>query len=266
MIYDLVLVSDEPVSFRNHPSKNHLGQYLPLTQVSRQVREETTPLLYGQNVFEVKLRSIKVDEVEKVDEESVQQPLRQNKTPKMKMSLRQRKPISPVPEHLLWGDRYAAAWADIARPKQIAQVQQLAVTVVKADRNRNWNHLRHLSKSPSSLSQEHTGVFSARSWHLHAIELKCPGRHSVVWNLDCRENRSGDRRLNLYAKDLEDLYEPKPCSRCRLMLDGWRTQHNRQDGMSRALFLALVWYGIHGSPFTMLSETDIDMIGLPTQV
>jgi hypothetical protein len=65
-IYEYILVSDEPISFGNrsaflHPPMtslaitNPLGRYLPLTQVSRQIRDETTPLLYGQNTFNVLL-------------------------------------------------------------------------------------------------------------------------------------------------------------------------------------------------------------------
>ncbi|GAB7329197.1 hypothetical protein MBLNU13_g01014t1 [Cladosporium sp. NU13] len=178
---------------------NHLGKLLALTQVSHQVRAETDPLLYGQNTFEVMLRAAKV-----VEEPFPQQLARPSRGRKTRLLLLDENPVSETPEHLLYGDRYAAIWAASARPEALARIRRLTVTVEKADLNSQWRHLRHrhLSMSPSSISLERTGVFSAHRWHLHAIELKCPGRHTVVWDVDCRENRMGDRRLKWNAKDV----------------------------------------------------------------
>lgn len=183
-IYDTVLVSDEPISFGNksallHPPMtspaitNHLGKYLPLTQVSRQIRDETTPILYGQNTFDVVLRSVKT---------RVRPPpqlTRSNANFKAEIALRDRI-LDHSPCSLAYGDHHAAAWALIARPDAIAHLQRLSVTIEKADLNTRWKHYHQLTLSSSNLNLEWTGVFSARSWHLHAMELKCPGPDTAV--------------------------------------------------------------------------------------
>lgn len=46
------------------------------------------------------------------------------------------------------------------------------------------------------------------------------------------------------------------------MLDDWRIERDWEGGMSSELFLALAWYGSRGSPFAMISDTDIDSTGL----
>lgn len=245
-IYDTVLVSDEPISFGNksallHPPMtspaitNHLGKYFPLTQVSRQIRDETTPILYGQNTFDVVLRSVKTRVI------PPPQPNRSNRKSKTGIPLYDRS-LTHNEVSLAYGDHHAATWALIARPDAIARLQRLSITIEKADLNTQWKHYRQLTLSSSSLSLERTGVFSARRWHLHAIELKCPGLDTTVWTLDCRENRTGDRRLKWHITGSGCQGETQACSRCRLLLDDWRIDRVRQGGMSKELFLAMAWY------------------------
>ena len=156
----------------------HLGKHLPLTQVSRQVRDETTPILYGKNKFEVVLRSDKVFEV----------PTYSNHNGRNAKNNAKWLACHYVVYGLTYGDRHAAAWTRVARPEAIAHTRHLRVVVQKADHVVQWRDLRQLSLSPSSLSLERTGVFSARKWHMHAIELKCPGRNTWTWNIDCRQD------------------------------------------------------------------------------
>jgi hypothetical protein len=250
-IYEYILVSDEPISFGNrsaflHPPMtspaitNPLWRYLPLTQASRQIRDETTPLLYGKNTFNVLLRSVKT--VEKL----LPKPTR----PKWS-STEEEHPLfdhvaSSDPGCLLYGDQHAAAWACVARPEAVAHVQRLTVTIEKAHRIAEWRHWPQLYLTPSNNSLEQTAVFSARRWHFHAIELRCPGLDTAVWTLDCRENQTGDRRprWRTLGSGSQGQFEgeSQACGRCSLMLNNWRIARVKNGDMSKELFLALTWY------------------------
>lgn len=251
-IYELVLPKHEVLSFGNmaaysHPPMtspaitNHLGKHLPLTQVSRQVRDETTPILYGKNKFEVILRSDKVFEV----------PKQSNRNGRNAKNNAKWLASHYVDYSLTYGDRHAAAWARVARPEAIAHTRYMGVMVEKADHVFQWRHMRQLSLSPSSLSLERTGLFSARKWHMHAIELKCPGRITWQWEVDCRPTPIVVSEKSLQRKaptPFEPMVHPEQCTRCRMMIEDWRTDGKKEGGMSREHFLALVWYGGHTSP------------------
>ena len=251
-IYELILPKNEELSFGNVSGwvtppmtcpafTHHLGQYLYLTQVSRQVRDETTPILYGMNTFEVILRSDVVTEAR----------------PKQLISTRRsaKKSAKRVPDYdpvlyLTYGDRHAAAWARVARPEAIAHIRRMMVALERSDLFLQWKHLRQLSLSPSSRSLERTGLFSVQRWHLHAIELKCPSLHSPVWRVHTKWYPVHKNEL-IKRDPPESKYPdaPQPCSRCRLMFDDWRTDVIRAGGTTRELFLGLVWYGGHEIPF-----------------
>jgi hypothetical protein len=251
-IYELILPQNEELSFGNVSAHvrppmtcpaftHHLGDHLALTQVSRQVRNETTPILYGKNQFEVILRANKVAEAPPM------QPPCTRRT--AKKSAKWAADCDPV-YYLTYGDRHAAAWARVARPQAIRRVRRLLVGVERADLVAEWRHLRRLSLSPSSLSLERTGLFSVQRWHLHAIELKCPVLTTPVWCVD-------STGYFAHEKGLAKVDPPKPhrpgvpqvCSRCRLMFNAWRIDVLRARGTTRELFLALVWYGGRESPF-----------------
>ena len=247
-IYELVLPTNEELSFGNMSAyirppmtcfalTGHFGQYLPLTQVSRQVRDETTPILYGKNKFEVVLRTDKVAEA----------PPKQLTSTRWsaKKSAKRVADYDPA-YYLTYGDRHAAAWARVARPEAIAQMRRLMVGVERADLVTEWRHLRQLSLSPSSLSLERTGLFSAQRLHLHAIELKCPMIATLYWDVNTI-NYYGLRKGFIKRDPAEPKRPgaPQACSRCKMILDDWRIDVVRAGGPTRELFLGLVWYGGH---------------------
>ena len=253
-IYELVLPTNEELSFGNMSAyirppmtcfalTGHFGQYLPLTQVSRQVRDETNPILYGKNDFECILRSNKVAEAP---------PKQLTRTRRSaKKNAKWVADYDPV-YYLTYGDRYAAAWARVARPEAIAQVRRLLVGVERADLVTEWEHLRHLSPSPSRLSLERTDLFSVQRWHLHALELKCCGLYTPVWPVNSIAYRVNDiRLLGLLEARAKRPGRPLACSRCRMMFEDWRMDVIRAGGTTRELFLGLVWYGGHETPFLL---------------
>lgn len=248
-IYELVLPKNEILSFGNmgstlHPPQssaaltNHLGQYLPLTQVSHQVRDETNPVLYGQNAFEVILRADKV-----IVGNSRTEPVYKGQSVKKHViCLRE---LAPV-QYLTYGDRHAATWARVVRAETIAQIKRLVVGIEKADAIIEWRHLPHLVFPPSRLSLEGDSPFSAYRWHMHAIEMKCPGLDTWTWNVDSTQYHVKNKRLALIegkAAEGKRTDNHQACGRCSLMLDEWRKVGIREGGTSREHFLRLVWYG-----------------------
>ena len=251
-IYELFLPKNEKVSFGNmssacHPPQasaaltHHLGQYLLLTQISRQVRDEATSILYGQNTFEVILRADKVI----VGGNPPSKPAHKRQGAKKHANrVTDRAPVYD----LIYGDRHAAAWARVARPETIAQIKRFQLVVEKADAIVEWKFLRHLALSPSSPSLERTGLFSAYKWYMHAIELKCPGRDPWIWELNSTQYHVDDKNDKSLAL-LKRTDDHQACSRCSLMLGEWRTISRREGVTSREHFLGLVWYACHESPF-----------------
>jgi hypothetical protein len=249
MIYEPVLVQDEEISFGNisgllRPPKittaftNHLAMLLPLTQVSVQIRDETTPMLFGRNTFNVVLTTHK-------HEGPRTQLNRQHRSAETKVFFDETS-ASTAPGHLTYGDRRAAAWIKIARPEAIKHIQRLTVEVEKADLVTRWPHLRHLYETPN-ISQEALRVFAPSRWYSHAIELRCPGLDTNVWSIDCKENRIHCKevvRVGAGFGFLGSQQSAKPCDRCRMMLLEWGLDRQFDGELRRGHFLGLVWY--HG--------------------
>jgi hypothetical protein len=111
MVYKEALVSDEPISFGNHgarPStprtaRNSLAEYLPLTQVSRALRDEATPILFKLNTFAVLLSTQKSRALE--DHRPLQPPQSQKPPPPQPRPARPH--LRPKPHRLpnLWRRR-----------------------------------------------------------------------------------------------------------------------------------------------------------------
>ena len=247
IIYELILVQDEDISFGNvsallRPPRttpaltNHLGPYCPLTHVSKRVRDETTPILFGRNTFHVLLSTHKHDG-------PLTQMIRQRRSTKTK-SLFDDASASTAPGHLTYGDRNAAAWARNARPEALACIQRLTIEVEKADLVARWQHLRHLYKAPGGY-QEPLGVFSPTRWYLHAIELRCWGLDTIVWTVDCKEKRIFCKEIQRVGPDWPSArQQPKSCERCRSMLLEWGVDREIEEGFNKEHFLGLIWY--HG--------------------
>jgi hypothetical protein len=244
MVYELALVSDEEISFGNVsgllcPPKistaftNHLAAYLPLTQVSKQIRDETTPMLFARNTFNVVLTT-------HVHEGPLTQLKRQRSSVETKALLDEAS-ASADSGHLTYGDRHAAAWIKNARPEALKHIQRLTIEVVKADLIARWQRLQHLYKIPDS-SQDSLGDFSPSQWYFHAIELKCPGLDTNIWSVDCKEKRVECKEVvPIERPGLGSQPPAKPCVKCCMMLSGWCVDSAFDGGVSREHFLNLVW-------------------------
>jgi hypothetical protein len=255
MIYELALVSYEPISFGNiganlnppNPSTavtNHLKTYLPLTQVSRQLREETTAMLFGRNTFEVVLSTKKTDG----PLTQVGRQLR-SKTTKVPFEQFDLDSSKTSPGSLTYGDAEAAAWTQVASDAALSWIQRLTIVIENADSVPHWLHLRNLYKSPTDFnSEEKFGVFSPKSWYDHAIYVGCTScNRSIIatWTVDLEQRqvcRTEFRRVLAHRQRFHTM--PGPCLKCKKMMkDRGREFTTNGDVMTREHFLKLVWYG-----------------------
>jgi hypothetical protein len=255
MINELALVSYEPISFGNiganlnpqNPSTavtNHLKTYLPLTQVSRQLREETTAMLFGHNTFEVVLSTKKTDGPltqvgRQLRSETTKVPFEQFDLDSSKTS----------PGSLTYGDAKAAAWTRVASDAALSWIQRLTIVIENADSVPRWLHLQHLYKTPiESESEKKFGVFSPKSWYDHAIDVGCTScnRSTVAtWTVDLEQRqvcRTEIRRILAHRQRFHTV--PGPCLKCKKMMKDWGREFTTNgDVMTREHFLKLVWYG-----------------------
>jgi hypothetical protein len=252
LIYELALVSDEPISFGNigayenvdppntsNVVTNHLKTYLPLTQVSRQLREETTPMLFGRNTFEVVLSTKKT-----------RGPLTQvGRQLRSKRKFREFDLDSSKtsPGTLTYGDAEAAAWTRVASDAALSWIEHLSIVIENADSVSRWHHLRHLYKTPIDSGEKKPGVFSPKSWFDHVIDAgnKSCNRFTIAtWSIDLEQRQI--RRTDI-ARTLPDKQRsqkmPKPCLKCKNMMKDWGREFTTSgDILTRGHLLKLVWY------------------------
>lgn len=243
MVYELALVHNEHISFGNtgalpadSPAKNpeptrHLKTLLPLTQVSRQLRDETTPILFARNTFRV-LLSTRIHAG----------PLTQ-----FKRMLRSAKPelfdlfsITFRPGCLTYGDHKAAAWARVARKEALMHIRRLAVDIEQADSVPRWRYMQYLYQIPPEPA---TGrFFSPQEWSLHAVRLECRIFECATWIVDFETRRV---RCASVRKCSEGWNRRKrsPCQACKRMLREWGSDQTvRGDFLTKEHFLRLVGY------------------------
>lgn len=260
MVYELVLVQDQAISFGNKsplpsdsPAINtepthHLKSLLALTQVSRQLRDETTPVLFGRNTFQVLLSTKRHDG-----------PLTQFK--------RQLRSVeSPVlfdldsaetpPGHLTYGDQNAALWATIARKEALMHIRQLSVDVELAESIPRWSRMQHLYATPSEPTaggrsfphewylaprERNTDNFSPYEWYTHAIAPRCIPYQSTTWRIDYEERSLQHASIRKTGVPW-DRRTPLNCGGCHDSLWRWGNDYIKSgDILTREHFLRLIW-------------------------
>lgn len=255
MIYENVLVSDEEISFGStgqwlHPPQtstaitNPLKNYLPLTQVSRQLRDETTPMLFGRNTFKV-LLSTQKDEA--LAQASLEKNIPRMKKPRLLGLLNS----EAIPGSLTYGDRNAAAWTRIARPDAVAQIQHLTIEIENADSIARWWHLQQLYNIMSG--PETNKVFSPRAWYLHAIKLYCKCFEVATWTVDFKEGRVRCESIKQVSPlEWQSRRAGRPCRTCEQLLRNWCKDYSAEgETLSKDHLLKLIWYD---SQHTTLSK------------
>jgi hypothetical protein len=253
MVYELRLISDEPISFGNIVAHvkppntsttvtNHLKDYLPLTQVSRQLREETTAMLFGRNTFKVVLSTKKTaGPLTQVGRQL--RSKQSNGVPFEEFDLDSSKTF---PGSLTYGDAEAAAWVRVAQDAAISYIQRLTIVIENADSVARWLQLHHLYPDPVDL-EEQSGLFSAKDWYDHTIDVGCHScnRFTVAtWSVDLEQRqvrRTEIRRILPHYRRFTTI--PSPCLKCKKMLKDWGRDYSADgDVMAREHLLKLVWY------------------------
>jgi hypothetical protein len=254
MIYELRLISSEPISFDNTGAHvkppntpttvtNHLKDYLPLTQVSRQLREETTAMLFGRNTFKVVLSTKKTPgPLTQVDRQL--RSKQSNGVPFEGFDLDSSK---TSPGSLTYGDAEAAAWTRVAQEAAISYIQRLTVVIENADSVARWLQLHHLYPDPVDAEEKQAGLFSPKDWYEHTIDVGCHScnRFTVAtWSVDLEQRqvrRTEIRRLLPRYRRFTTV--PSPCLKCKKMLKDWGRDYSAEgDVMAREHLLRLVWY------------------------
>lgn len=246
MVYELVLVQDKTISFGsksplppdspgiNRVPTQHLKTLIPLTQVSRQLRDETTPILFARNTFKVLLSTKKHDG----PLTQFARQLRSSNAPVLFDPLSH----ETQPGYLTWGDENAALWAKIAREEALMRIRHLCVDRENADTIPGWRRMAHLYPIPNESEPTSTSSFLPHEWYLHAITLKCKHLVCTTWDIDFQEPflHCASTRYTGFSSEPRSL---NGCEKCWRFLREWRSDHLRGGGvLTREHFLKLVWY------------------------
>jgi hypothetical protein len=254
MIYELRLISAEPISFGNIGAHvkppntpttvtNHLKDYLPLTQVSRQLREETTAMLFGRNTFKVVLSTKKTPG----PLTQVGRQLRSKQSNNIPFEEFDLDSSKTSPGSLTYGDAEAAAWTRVAQDAAISYIQRLTVVIENADSVARWLQLHHLYPDPVDSEEAQAGLFSPKDWYEHTIDVGCHScnRFTVAtWSVDLEQRkvrRTEIRRILPRYRRFTTV--PSPCLKCKKMLKDWGRDYSAEGHvMAREHLLRLVWY------------------------
>jgi hypothetical protein len=268
MVYKEALVSDEPISFGNHGARpstprtalNSLAEYLPLTQVSRALRDEATPILFKLNTFAVLLSTQKSRALTTALSNL---PSRKNR------HLRNRALLALTSDpnltgSLTYGDAAAALFARVARTQALSLIRTLTVSVENADSIPTWQLLEPLYATFTG--PEKRKFFSPRDWHHHAVTLQCSQFDTAIFTVDFARRRV-DRGPIVQAPSLDGTAfagggPRRPCRACKAMLRMWGSDYSAEGGkrLRREQLLKLVWYVLFNGEMTLEWEIELTVI------
>jgi len=219
IIYELVLVRDQAIAFNNitirplyppdepEPILLDLRTHLPLTQVNRRLRHETTPILFGRNTFLAKLSNYRADETLANDD---------------------------LPSST-WGDRATARWLQIASPEATSNIRSLQLRIGSAKVGREL--ITIACGYLPCVGPEPEGAFSQREWYHHSLR-RCDCSQYSWWSVDLRKRifRCTEVDGNRVITGTER------CVACTKLLTNWMNDYgDHGHGDVRVGLLRLVW-------------------------